>query len=75
MNARQEEDALFWCGLLAPVLFEGLDTVEERRQLRQLAQAEVVFPDGRKSKPSLSTTRRCRARRSTGISRKRELHV
>ena len=58
MNARQEEDALFWCSLLAPVLFEGLDTVEECHQLRQLAEAEVVFPGGRKRKPSLSTLKR-----------------
>ncbi len=58
MNARQEEDAVFWCGLLASVLFEGLDTVEERRQLRQLSKEPVVFPGGRKSKPSLSTLKR-----------------
>ena len=58
MNARQEEEALFWCGLLAPVLFEELDTVEERRQLRQLSKEPVGFPCGSKRKPSLSTLKR-----------------
>jgi len=58
MNARQEEEAVFWCGLLTPVLFGRLDKVEERRQLRELSKREVVFPSGRKRKPSLSTLKR-----------------
>ena len=58
MNARQEEEAVFWCGLLAPVLFGRLDTIEERRQLREVSKQEVLFPSGRKRKPSLSTLKR-----------------
>jgi len=58
MNARQEEEAIFWCGLLAPVLFGQLDKGEERRELREIANREVVFPNGRKRKPSLSTLKR-----------------
>ncbi len=58
MNARQEEEAVFWCGLLAPVLFGRLDKVEERRELREISKREVVFPSGRKRKPSLSTLKR-----------------
>ncbi|RLA03137.1 MAG: hypothetical protein DRQ45_03500 [Gammaproteobacteria bacterium] len=58
MNARQEQEALFWCSLLDRVLFEGLDTVEECRELREISRQEVVFPDGRKRKPSLSTLKR-----------------
>lgn len=58
MNARQEEEAVFWCELLAPVLFGRLDTVEERRQLRELSKWKVVFPSGCKRKPSLSTLKR-----------------
>jgi putative transposase len=58
MNARQEDEAVFWCGLLTPVLFEKLEKGEERRRLRELAQQEVVFPGGRKRKPSLSTLKR-----------------
>ena len=58
MNARQEEEAVFWCGLLTPVLFGRLDKVEERRELREISKREVVFPSGRKRKPSLSTLKR-----------------
>lgn len=55
MNARQEEEAVFWCGLLTSVLFEKLEKGEERRRLKELSQQEVVFPGGSKRKPSLST--------------------
>jgi putative transposase len=58
MNARQEAEAVFWCGLLTPVLFEQMEKGEERRRLRALAQQEVVFPGGGKRKPSLSTLKR-----------------
>ena len=58
MNAKQEEEAVFWCGLLALVLFGRPDKAEERRQLRELSKQEVVFPSGRKGKPSLSTLKR-----------------
>ena len=58
MNAKQEEEAVFWCGLLTSVLFEKLEKGEERQRLRELAQQEVIFPDGRKRKPSLSTLKR-----------------
>ena len=58
MNARQEEESVFWCGLLTSVLFEKLEKGEERRRLRELSQQEVVFPGGRRRKPSLSTLKR-----------------
>lgn len=58
MNARQEQEALFWCSLLDRVLFERLDTVGECRELREISKQEVVFPGGRKGKPSLSTLKR-----------------
>lgn len=58
MNAREEEEAIFWCGLLAPVLFGEPDTSEVRRHLVDLSKQEVVFPSGRKAKPSLSTLKR-----------------
>ena len=58
MNARQEEEAVFWCGLLASVLFGRLDKGEERRELREISNREVMFPNGRKRKPSLSTLKR-----------------
>ena len=58
MNGRQEDEAVFWCGLLSSVLFEKLEQGEERQRLRELAQQEVVFPGGRKRQPSLSTLKR-----------------
>lgn len=58
MNAKQESEAVFWCGLLTSVLFERLEKGEERRRLVALSQQEVVFPDGSKRKPSLSTLKR-----------------
>ncbi len=58
MNAKQEDEAVFWCGLLTSVLFESLETGEERRRLKELSQREVVFPGGGKRKPSLSTLKR-----------------
>lgn len=58
MKARQEEEAVFWCGLLASVLFGRLEKVEERLQLREISKEEVVFPNGRKRRPSLSTLKR-----------------
>jgi transposase InsO family protein len=58
MNAKQEEEAVFWCGLLTSVLFEKLEKGEERQRLMELTQQEVVFPGGRKRKPSLSTLKR-----------------
>lgn len=58
MKASQEEEAVFWCGLLAPVLFGRPDKVEERRELREISKREVVFPNGRKRKPSLRTLKR-----------------
>ena len=58
MNARQEEEAVFWCGLLTSVLFGKLEKGEERQRLRELSKQEVVFPGGRKRKPSLSTLKR-----------------
>jgi transposase InsO family protein len=58
MNARQEDEAVFWCGLLTSVLFEKLEKGAERRRLRELSQQEAIFPDGRRRKPSLSTLAR-----------------
>ena len=58
MNARQEDEAVFWCGLLTSVLFEKLEKGEERRRLRELSQQEAMFPNGRRRQPSLSTLKR-----------------
>ncbi len=68
MNAIQEDEAVFWCGLLTSVLFEKLEKGEERRRLRELSQQGVVFPGGSKRKPSLSTlTRKLKTYRHGGF--------
>ena len=58
MKPKDEKWAVFWCGLLHPVLFEEIEASETNRFLKELAQKEVAFPDGRVGKPSLSTLRR-----------------
>jgi transposase InsO family protein len=58
MKPKDEKWAVFWCGLLHPILFEEIDASETNQYLKRLAQREVVFPDGRQGKPSLSTLRR-----------------
>ena len=58
MNKKDEKWAVFWCGLLHPILFEEIEPSQTNQYLKQLAQKEVLFPDGRAGKPSLSTLRR-----------------
>lgn len=58
MKANDEKWAVFWCGLLHPVLFGEIDASETNQYLKSLAQREVLFPDGRAGRPSLSTLRR-----------------
>jgi transposase InsO family protein len=58
MKSADEKWGIFWCGLLHPILFEEIDAAETNRYLKDLARKEVVFPDGRLGKPSVSTLRR-----------------
>lgn len=58
MESKDERQAVFWCGLLRPVLFGEVEAREVNGYLRKLSQKECVFPDGRRGKPSLSTLRR-----------------
>lgn len=58
MREKDEKSAVFWCGLLHPVLFGEVEPSETNQYLKLCAQREVTFPDGRVGKPSLSTLRR-----------------
>jgi transposase InsO family protein len=58
MKHRDEQWAVFWCTLLAPVLFGEVDGADVNRLLKKLAQQEQLFPNGVRKKPSLSTLRR-----------------
>jgi len=62
MRRKDEQSAVFWCGLLHPVLFGEVDASQTNQYLKQCAQKEVTFPDGRVGKPSLSTLKRKLAR-------------
>lgn len=58
MKAKDEKWAVFWCGLLHPVLFGEVEASQTNQFLKNLAQKAVLFPDGAMRKPSLSTLRR-----------------
>jgi hypothetical protein len=49
--------SLFWCNLLHPVIFGQVEERQINRHLKKLAQEEILFPDGKKKTPSLSTLR------------------
>jgi hypothetical protein len=55
---RHERWAIFWCTLLSPLLFGDIPPEEAGRFLRELADTEHLFPDGKRRKPALSTLRR-----------------
>jgi transposase InsO family protein len=55
---KDEKWALFWCSLLRPVLFGEIEAKDANRYLKDLAQQEYVFPDGRRKRPSHSTLKR-----------------
>ena len=58
MNQKDEKWAIFWCDLLAPVIYKEIEPEQVNQYLKQIAQKEVVFPDGKVAKPSLSRLRR-----------------
>jgi len=58
MNVTTEKWSIFWCDLLRPIIFEQIEPELVNKYLKEIAQNEVVFPDGQKKRPSLSTLRR-----------------
>jgi transposase InsO family protein len=52
---RDQQWAVFWCSLLGPLLRGEVSSQEAGRFLRELADTEHLFPDGRRRKPSRST--------------------
>jgi transposase InsO family protein len=55
MPDRQEQWAVFWCSLLAPLLYGEIPPEEAGRFLTELASCEQVFPDGQRRQPSRAT--------------------
>jgi transposase InsO family protein len=58
MTEKDQRWAVFWCGLLHPILFGQVPPEERNAFLRKLTEIEVPFPDGTTRKPSLSTLKR-----------------
>ncbi len=58
MTDEDQRWAVFWCGLLHPVIFGELLKGDRNAILRQISRIEVLFPDGVKKKPSLTTLKR-----------------
>jgi transposase InsO family protein len=58
LNKEQEKWAIFWCDLLSPLIYEQIEPELTNRFLKQLADKQILFPDGRIGKPSLKTLRR-----------------
>ena len=58
MDKEQEKWAIFWCDLLSPLIYEQIEPELTNRFLKQLADKQITFPDGRIGKPSLKTLRR-----------------
>ncbi len=58
MHHDDDDWAVFWCSLLAPILLEEVAAGERRRFLKNLSQKEVLLPSGRRKRISLSTLRR-----------------
>jgi transposase InsO family protein len=58
MHYADDDWAVFWCSLLAPILLEEVEPGERTRFLKDLSQQEVALPSGRRKRISLSTLRR-----------------
>ena len=52
---RHEQEAVFWCSLLQPLILEEVPRDEAATFLRQLADTEQLFPNGQRKKPSRAT--------------------
>jgi len=52
---RHEQWAVFWCSLLAPLLYGEIPGEEAGPFLRQLTETECEFPDGTRRKPARAT--------------------
>lgn len=58
MKSKDEKWALFWCNLLHPIIFGEIEREQTNQFLKSLCLQEVVFPNGKRKKPSISTLRR-----------------
>jgi len=55
MDEKERQEALFWSTLLYPIIFGQIEKGEIRSYVESLSKKEIVFPNGEKKKPGLST--------------------
>lgn len=58
MREKDEKWSLFWCNLLHPLIFGEIEEEAYNQFLKKLSEQELLFPDGKRKKPSLTTLRR-----------------
>jgi transposase InsO family protein len=58
LDKEQERWAIFWCDLLSPVIYGEIEPELTNSFLKQIADKQIRYPNGRIGKPSLSTLRR-----------------
>jgi transposase InsO family protein len=58
LDKEAEKWAIFWCDLLKPLIFGEIEAEATNRFLKDLAETEVLFPNGQIAKPSVATLRR-----------------
>jgi hypothetical protein len=51
MKEKEEKWALFWCDLLKPIIYGDIEQEQINQYLKELAQKEVIFPDGTLRRP------------------------
>ena len=52
---RHEQEAIFWCSLLEPLISGEIPPQEAGEFLRELTKTEQLFPDGQRKKPRRAT--------------------
>lgn len=58
MPNKDEKWGIFWCGLLHKIIFDDLDGQSAYQHMESLSQKQIMMPDGKMKKPSLSTLKR-----------------
>lgn len=58
MNKNEEKLAVFWCNLLAPILYDEIEPDLWNRYIQSVCDKPILFPDGTLHKPSPKTLKR-----------------
>jgi hypothetical protein len=58
LDKKEEKRAIFWCDPVSPVIYGEIEPESTNQFLKQMADQQIRFPDGRTGKPALSTLRR-----------------